>query len=350
MATRTLHHGVRLASLLFLVVSGAACLEPLPSPSRVDDLRVLGVRATPPEVPPGATVNLDALVVDPQGRDISYAWYACLTADLGGGFFGGGGQTSSSGGNGTPLDPDEDGSSCRLKYERGRDYAYYLGDAPTASFEVPEGILDDPEALAVAFRIPADVEIPEIVRLGFLGIAGLNMTVQLTVTVDGRTVEAGKKVNVSVDSPLPDNDRNTNPEGSVLRASESAPPPAAEATRVGTPHADGACFEGGPPEIPAGSTWHLTPLNFPEAPPPYLVLLAGSTTGEPFEVQSVTETWFYSFFATAGDLTKTISKEPGEPVNTVVFGEDERGEVDFWMVVRDGRGGIGWCSDKVIVR
>jgi hypothetical protein len=350
MATPALSRCALAAALLLIAVSAPACLEPLPTPSRVDDLRVLGVRATPPEVPPGATVSLDALVVDPQGREISYAWYACLTADLGGGFFGGGGQTSSSGGNGTPLDPDEDGSSCRLKFERGRDYAYYLGDGPTASFQVPEGILDDPEALAVAFRIPADVEIPELVRLGFLGIAGLNMTVQLTVTVDGRTVEAGKKVNVSVDSPLPDNDRNTNPEGIVLRASESDPPPADEEPRAGEAHAAGACFEGAPPEIPAGSTWYLTPLNFPAEPPTYLVLLAGSTTGEPFEVQSVTETWFYSFFATAGDLSKTISKEPGEPVNTVVFGEEERGEVDFWMVVRDGRGGIGWCQDKVVVR
>jgi len=340
----------RLVVLVATVVAafGGGCLDDLPSPTLVDDLRVLAVRAEPPEVGPGTTVALDALVVDPAGREITYAWYACLIADRGQGFFGGGGQTNTSGGNGTPLDNDDDGSSCKLKYERGRDYAVSLGNAPTASYLVPEGLLDDDEALAVAFGFPADLEIPALIRAGFLGIAGLNMTVQLVVSVDGRTIETTKAINVSLESPLPDNARNTNPDEVVLALTLKESDADAVPT-TGTPHREGACFTAPVTDLTADTAYRLSPLNFPTDPIPYVVLLAGSTTDEPFAIQNTEESWFYSFFSTSGKLSKTISKQPGQPENTWTFAADEKGDGDFWMVVRDGRGGVNWCHERVTI-
>lgn len=63
----------------------AGCQPQLADRAIVDDLRVLGVRAEPPEAAPGATVAFDALVADPSGdgRAISYAWAICSPGDGG---------------------------------------------------------------------------------------------------------------------------------------------------------------------------------------------------------------------------------------------------------------------------
>ena len=63
----------------------AGCAEPLPDRAVVDDLRVLGVRAEPPEASPGTTVTFDALVADPdgEGRALSWAWAICNPGDGG---------------------------------------------------------------------------------------------------------------------------------------------------------------------------------------------------------------------------------------------------------------------------
>jgi hypothetical protein len=45
----------------------------------VQDLRVLAVKAEPPEVAPGQTTTLTALVADPSGAAIEVTWAACTT-------------------------------------------------------------------------------------------------------------------------------------------------------------------------------------------------------------------------------------------------------------------------------
>ena len=52
--------------LSFTVLMG--CGPDLPQPSKVDSLRVIAMRAEPPEAAPGDTVVLDALVVDWHGQ------------------------------------------------------------------------------------------------------------------------------------------------------------------------------------------------------------------------------------------------------------------------------------------
>ncbi len=373
--------GAARASVLVLVaLGGVGCLEPLPDVSLVTGLRVLGVQADPPEVAPGGEVNLSALVVEPGGGGFSLSWAVCLVPERGQGFFGGGGVTSTSGGEGTPLETDVDGSSCRAKVAAGRAWAWDLGEGPSAAFTVPADLLDDPAAVAVAFGLPEDLAVPEAIRAGLLGIAGLNLTVELVVTPDDPTVQeivATRRINVSLDSPLPDNARNTNPAGFALArptptglSSGSAPGSSGDAdgaagTEAATP-GDGAegpgaataddgalpetgrCFPG--PSVTLAPGRHaLTPINFPEAPIPYWVILAGSGTDAPFELKQVEESWFHSFFATAGQLEKPISKTPGQPGNVWRLGPEDAGPQSLWMVVRDGRGGLAWCSETVTV-
>jgi hypothetical protein len=356
---------------LFVLASlgGTGCLEPLPDVSLVTGLRVLGVQADPPEVAPGGEVNLSALVVEPGGGAFSLSWAVCLVPERGQGFFGGGGLTSTSGGEGTPLDADPDGSSCRAKVAAGRAWAWDLGEGQSKRFTVPPDLLDDPAAVAVAFGLPEDLAVPEAIRAGLLGIAGLNLRVELVVTPDDPTVQeivATRRINVSLDSPLPDNARNTNPAGFALARPTlngdtdgatgtgtaspddgSAGTGAATADDGALPEA-GRCFPG--PALTLAPGRHaLTPTNFPEAPIPYWVILAGSSSDAPFELKQVEESWFHSFFATAGQLEKPISKTPGQPENVWRLGPEDTGPQSLWMVVRDGRGGLAWCSETVTV-
>ena len=64
--------------VVLLIVAGA-CQQQTTDRTLVDDLRVLAIRATPPEAAPGATVQIDALVADPKGggRAVSAAWGIC---------------------------------------------------------------------------------------------------------------------------------------------------------------------------------------------------------------------------------------------------------------------------------
>lgn len=70
-----------------LLLSGAAalgggCLPTQESASYVTGLRVLGIKADPPEAAPGMTVLLDALVVDTLGRPIDIVISQCLLVPL----------------------------------------------------------------------------------------------------------------------------------------------------------------------------------------------------------------------------------------------------------------------------
>ncbi len=324
----------------------SGCLADLPEPSFIDDLRILAIRAEPPEVSAGDTVALQALVVDPLGRDMTFAWYACIVVDEGQGFFGGGGETSTSGGNGTPLSTDPYGGSCQRRFEAGEKFAQSLGSQSTASLTIPADMFETDEALKLAYSIPSGLEIPAEVKDGFLGIAGVNYTVSLIVEVDGRRIEARKRVNVSVPSALPDNAANLNPSGLALHVAKRDD--AVVAPTTGAPLVAGGCFSNAI-TFEAGTTYTLSPLNVPDPQPKYVVLLAGTTTDAPFEIQTVEETSFYSFFATKGALKKPISKAPGSPSNTWKFGAEDRGAADLWVVLRDGRGGIEFCHSPITI-
>jgi hypothetical protein len=71
---------VGLFIFLFVLVSAVGCDSPFPPQTLVERLRILGVRAEPPEVDITSQVELSALVADPQGegRQLEYTWVICL--------------------------------------------------------------------------------------------------------------------------------------------------------------------------------------------------------------------------------------------------------------------------------
>lgn len=342
-----LHRPAR-ASLLGLAAFGlslTACLETLPEPWLIDDLRVLAVRAEPPEVQPGQSVALDALVVDPLNRPLSYAWYACIAPDLGTGFFSGASETSSSGGRGTGLSQDPYGDSCILRYEAGERWAVKLGEAPTATLEVPVDLFDTQDALKDAYGLSEDLVIPDDVEAFFLGIAGLNYRVTLVVEYDGGRVETQKRVNIALDLGLENNRPNTNPPAPVLHVADRALDIDAP-TQVEAPP-DGRCFSATAPLL-TGKTYRLWPTNIQD-PLTYLVLLAGTTSGEALEILENEEVTFFSFFTTKGRLDKEDTKSSAAPFNDWRIRTEDAGPADFWVVARDGRGGISWCHEPAVL-
>ncbi len=78
--------GPVLGKLLVVLIACSACGDDLPSPTLVDDLRVLAVKADPPEVmvdrvdgvaTETGPVSFQALVVDPRGPAMIYEWRFC---------------------------------------------------------------------------------------------------------------------------------------------------------------------------------------------------------------------------------------------------------------------------------
>jgi hypothetical protein len=65
-----------------LILSGAGCSPGFPPPSYVTGLRVLGIKAEPPELAPGQSSTISALAVDTRGRTITISWSQCLAAPV----------------------------------------------------------------------------------------------------------------------------------------------------------------------------------------------------------------------------------------------------------------------------
>ncbi|TNF29106.1 MAG: hypothetical protein EP329_16555 [Deltaproteobacteria bacterium] len=324
-----------------------ACMEELPRPSLVDDVRILGVSNAPAQAEPGDTVTLTALVVDPEDRPRTLRWATCLVPEQGFGFFGGSSETGSSGGNGYGLD---DPGSCFDLAEAGDPWARVLGEGETATLVVPADLFDDDEALRLTYGLPADIELAAELKTLFLGIAGVNLTVSLRVDVAGRTLEASKRVNVGVPSVLPDNPANENPTEAtfhIARKVDLIEPPAT-ADRP----ADGTCFsnEAGDITLVRGTRYVMTPQNIPVPQPTYAALVPGTTTDQPFEFVYQQENWFFAWFATIEGLDKDASKGSAVPENSIQLAEDTpETEGDLWIVVRDGRGGTTWCATHFTV-
>ena len=96
----------------------------------------------------------------------------------------------------------------------------------------------------------------------------------------------------------------------------------------------------GNPIVPEQSKQRLTPIPIP---------------GAKESVDGGVETLGYSFFATGGELSSLRSTDTtatGQPADTFVdwTAPDAGPEVQFWVVIRDGRGGVGWLQRSVQVQ
>lgn len=157
-----------------LALGLVACIQDFEPAHRVQDLRVLAVRAEPPEITDPGTSILDALVVGGQG-EITYRWELCAI----------------------PAPPGL-GQACLVDA-----MLFPLGSDPTATVQIPD--LDDLVAAPETQGFFLDLE------------AGLVVQVRLEVTDEsGRSVQAVKSLSISRGQDL-----NANPTLLGMRLDQS---------------------------------------------------------------------------------------------------------------------------------
>ena len=283
------------AGAVAIALALAACTGSLDERSEVRDLRVLAVRADPPELVLGEElpdVALTALVADPRdpGRTIDYEWLACGL-------------------------PDDLRCASTDDFER-------LGGGTAALGELAATLRVTPDLLAAARELDT-----------YLGFGGVTVMVELVLA--GGTDEelhAIKQVNASVGLPA----------GTTPNANPS--PPALRHDEVDWP-ADEVL------EVAAGTEVSVEPVSPPEDAERYSVYRFD------LGVEDLEEYLDYDFFSSEGTWTRNGSGGPPDPLSTETSlasawtapSEPPAADVTIWVVVRDGRGGLAWVQRQVHV-
>ncbi len=300
---------VALAALAALAASGCGGGDFEPA-SRVAKLRVLAVRADPPFARPGEEVRLEALAVDPAGRELRWGWSSCF----------------------------EPGGASALAC---------LGAAPPAE-GAPEG---EPSAPALAgawsVRVPDDALAPPNGPTRASATLGVNLVVCPGAITAGPTkgvpvgcVDAGgralgldefevgtKRVTVRAA------DRNENP------LVEAALWEGADWPEAFVPEVD-ACDEGGNDFDACGEAFARR-ISLALGPPERGV----DELGVDFEEQQIVQ-----YYASEGIFEDEVRAAPSVETRWVARRASAGARITFWLVARDDRGGVAWVTRQVQVR
>ncbi|MET0411864.1 MAG: hypothetical protein ABW217_11245 [Polyangiaceae bacterium] len=314
-----------LGSLSAACANTAPDREPLPS--QLDRLRVLAIAADPPDLVPGESATLSALVFEPSAEPVAYAWSWC------------------------PVSVDADsGAACPIEESlwaeiwqsaglAGAPPGYDLGSEPTAALQ-PNFEPDTEERLCAAIDALGPVAEPARVAC----VDGFEASIVLIARAAGDEEVSSKSVPFLPDGTPPEA-RNHNPEplGDVsVSGAGTDEPPISDATLVtGRTYALRVELDEGLSE------------TLPEAP-------AGDAeaTGE------ARETLVLSWFVTPGELRDPAEDDQGfgpfedDTQRTVyVPGQSDleeflengwslpfsdRPAAELILVLRDGRGGVAW--------
>ena len=299
---------------------GLACGS-LDSIDHVRDLRVLGVRADPPDQPlsiardlsvTSATtpVQVTALVADPYGggRPIAYTFAVCAKLDTG---------TSGGGGGGPPVASTSSATHRCLPTET-TEFASGTAVAKNGWVEIAASFTASQALLGAALQLD-----------NYHGLDGLRLPVQFTVSAGDQNI-VGTKLVVYTITQGAAYTPNVNPNLQALQV-EGAP------WDANTPfifsHAD----------RPSKDGWKLQPVFDANLQVTYE---QASFSGSLLQFQ---ELWLFDYFSTFGGFSPTsaggqriISTVPESPDSNWLPSQDDTGPGTFWLVVRDGRGGETW--------
>ena len=295
---------VACAALAALVLP--ACPSDFEKQSEIVKLRVLAVQADPAEliVEPGQPLprtTLTALAVEPSGAPIAMEYALCTVQDAVPPP-----AIDCPGAQGIPLPPA----------------------GPTSA------VLDlgDPRAIELALQLARDGGVG---GSGALPPEGIPVLVGFRATAPAHTLADGGPPGwdggdlqvfeglTTVTARGPGGPPNQNPAVAALRMGDAGVEIAADGTTA----------------APAGTTQRLTPVP-------------ASGSKEPAD--GGVEALGYSFFATAGSMSalrSTDTTATGQPADTFVDWTTPASaqQVRLWVVVRDGRGGVGWIAPSVEV-
>jgi len=265
---------------------------------RIDKLRVLGVRADPPEARPGERVTFEALIIDPQQESGGVVWIACPPAEDGGTGFG-------------------CGLSGDLDFAAGSDQGI-IGFQPglDPSYTPPADILDDLEEEDRAegtYQLIQLAVIPDGVLDDGFGSGDFG------ADIDFNQVEVGYKRLVVSEARTP----NRNPE-------------------VGGFSVDGwSVAADAVIEVDPGETYDLG-LYLPATAIERYVFEQGDGT---LEIRR--EEPFVTWYASGGALLETETLFPYLDVTwTAPETDAEVTAGSWWAVVRDRRGGMAWAEQR----
>lgn len=308
------------AIVLALFIAATACAE-FESATIVIDLRVLAVRAEPPEVlvPPDPEdvdleaipdVELCALVADPaDSRRLAYRFTACPPTREG------------------RCDPAE------------------------PLLALGTGTVDDPEEAGAPVSICATLE-PQPTLLAILeaavslddlqGFGGVDLMVEMAVWPEERGIEAAeyafKSVRFGVTLPA-ERTPNRNP---AIDAVTLLRDPFDEIEDVDGEMPRGRCADVTPVAVAPDEQIELLPVPAEDAVEDYVVPTFDGGSRE------FTENLTYHFYATSGDWTRGESGGPRDVAGNVPTTEsrwrapeevDAPSDVQLWIVQRDERGG-----------
>lgn len=325
----------------------AGCADDLPPASRVSGLRVLAVRAEPPEVESGETATIDALVVLPHGSDgedagapsLSYLWLACRPdpanpVPTGCALS----PSQADAASATPFcDAAPEAPLCVVGLTPTVGYRAALAVAPGASAQVYLTLIaSDRDAIACAEQAAENDGLPDpahcVVAVKQLSVAAMgassgsarNHNPRLaTFTIHGEPLGASPV-------PIPDD------AAELPLVAARCPSDAVGTSPPGTP--TGACPLGSGPETKADGT-----------------------------VEALTVSWFstsgvvdpaHAYFQPADCTGDCLRQAPPMSVAGTWTAPDEveaqmdasDGVVRFWAVVRDDRGGVGWLDGTARAR
>lgn len=292
--------------LSFLSIGAALLLScgtgSVDRPSWVHDLRILAIRAEPPEVmidplapalPPA--IQLEALVIDPAGagRPLTWNWRACVEgeANLG---------------------------NARTGEESG---------CPTdASLEL------NATGETATFSPSLDYLLAAQRKDSFRGFGGMRILIQLDVTAGEETVRTVKRLiyNAPIVAGMA---ANVNPQ--LL--------------------GDGLLLDGQPwaaatvPCMARDRPYLIKPVPAPASIEDYVVPTFELTP------RALKEAWRYWWFTTAGRLNGQTggamlgTADENNATEWRATSRDPEGPATFWMVVRDGRGGVAWVRRNATI-
>ncbi|MFH1530588.1 MAG: hypothetical protein ABIK09_07625 [Pseudomonadota bacterium] len=309
-----------------LVVLSGGCGPGFEGPEKVEDLRVLGVRADPPEIiylaarPVEATTELSFLVVNPVAPTVPVDWRltGCVVRDDG---------------------------RCEAATE----------------ILLAEG-RDPPGEIIAAVTLPKDLIQASFDADLYFGLFGA------AVWIQGVIVQAGepearfiKSVLLSPDAGI-GRTANTNPWLDEIRTGDEDLEEPLSLDRDGIWR------------VAAGETIRLLPVSPEETREAYVVpaftyegtldpeaIAGGEIPDFTFTTEALDEELVFHFYTSIGDLS-TASKAEG--INVILESDQDREDRDLsvnfkapkepgagtlWFVVDDERGGVGWLTIPVVV-
>jgi hypothetical protein len=299
-----------LAAGIALVAGCGADFDPS---SRVTGPRVLAVRADQPYAPPGATVQLSALAVDPAARPLTWGWGTC-------------------------VDP---GSPDVVTCIDGLDWSTFTiaPDTPDFTVTIP---LDAIDRMAPAARDRASVGVVTVICPGDLAVVSPPRTIGATGALPfvcsdpatGRVLAIDEYVAGVKRITVRATDRNANPAiASVEWDGADWPSAVTQSAR--------ACSETGNDASKCDASLRHAVAAIPA---PGSAESGVDSFGAPFTEQVIVQ-----YYATEGIFDDDVRIASNPATKWTARHQSAGSTVSLWMVVRDDRGGVDWAARTVTV-